>query len=249
MSQDNSAISNLRPIANFGSEPSTEDVLVLLGDAAADHQEHRQAVLHAEVLSFDAASLPTLKQHLLQFIEAHRDSNDPEVQIAVASAIRKVIAEASADDLNAVAVLLEPGSRSSLSLELELEVVKMIVRKLTANPSIVSALEPSLADQLNELACAYLNDRLFGREKYPAVAMNAILALVVMGSPHVNEFARQLGTLRTDWFKTMLRRRATKIAAEVRQRDADAADRLIEFADTLTASVQREEVDASVPAQ
>jgi len=228
---------------------SLEELLAVLADSTAPHSARRQAVLETEVLRFEADKLPQLNDALLQFIQTNRDSNDPEDQIAVAAAIRKLIAEATTADLDSFALLLEPGSRAAVPLEVELEVAKMVVRKLTVNPSLAAELDSLLADQLFDIVHAYLNDRLLGREKYAAVTVNAVLAVLLLHSPHFAEVIQRVGQLRSGWFKTMLNRRGSRIANEIRERDPEAAARLAEFVAPLAQSGQREVADASVPAQ
>lgn len=228
---------------------TAQELLAVLADSTADNLERRQAVLETEVFAFDANDVPQLHAALLQFIQTHRDSNDPEDQVAVASAVRKLIAEATAADLDSFAFLLESGSRAPVPLEVELEVAKMVVRKLTASPPLAAEFDSRLTDQLFDIACTYLNDRLLGREKYAAVTVNAVLALLLLHSLHLSEVIQRVGQLRTEWFKTMLKRRGTQVAREIHERDPEAAAQLAEFVGSLAQPRQREEADASVPAQ
>ena len=63
------------------------------------------------------------------------------------SAIRKFIAVASRDDaFDFAASLLKPGARLPLAIEIEIEISKMVVRKLTANP-------PAERNQYTDLRC------------------------------------------------------------------------------------------------
>ena len=72
---------------------------------------------------------------LKRFIEEYRESDDPADLVAVGSAIRNYVATAPVGDaLEAAASLLKEQGELEIPIELEVEVTKMLVRKLTANP-------------------------------------------------------------------------------------------------------------------
>jgi hypothetical protein len=69
-----------------------------------------------------------------------------------------------------------------------------------------------------ELARAYLNPRLLPREKYGAVALNTVLALLLLRSRHVPELLKLVAEVPHAWFRDLLVRRARKIQEEVARR-------------------------------
>src|SRR5271157_1182952 len=99
------------------------------------HKERRKLILEAEVLPFRGRHAAELTPLLKRFIEEYRESDDPADLVAVGSAIRNYVATAPVyDALEASASLLNAEGEMEIPIELEVEVTKMVVRKLTANP-------------------------------------------------------------------------------------------------------------------
>jgi len=111
--------------------------------------------------------------------------------------------------------VLEVGHKAPVPLEIELEVAKMVVRKLSATlPEEADAL-PELSSQLMDLARTYLNPRLLPRPYYAATALNSVLALVLLRSAHLESLYGILRELRVSWFDQLLARRAQSIEQEL----------------------------------
>jgi len=199
-------------------ELSPDASLARLEDAATSDSERRRIVIEAEVLPFGPNERSRLSVVLHRFIEEHRNSDDPEDLVAVASAIRKYVATMHGDGLGALAVLLASDQNATVPLEVELEVAKTLVRKLTSQPPEGPDSEPELADRLMELASAYLNARLLSREKYGAVALNVVLALLLLRSRHVADLLRLLSNLRVPWFTQLVVRRASRVRDDFERR-------------------------------
>ena len=148
-------------------------------------------ILEAEALPFRGQQAAALVPLLRQFIEEDRESNvrilGPADLVAVGSAIRNYVATAPVDDaFEAAASLLKAQGSLPIPIELEVEVAKMVVRKLTANPPVQRDQYPELALRLEELVDDYASPRFLPREKYGAVAINAILGVVLSRSGTVN---------------------------------------------------------------
>ncbi|HUY32642.1 MAG TPA: hypothetical protein VMV69_07650 [Pirellulales bacterium] len=71
-----------------------------------------------------------------------------------------------------------------------------------------------------DLARAYLNDRLLVRDKYSAVALNAVLGLLLLRSHHVAELFDRLAMLHQRWFVELAARRAGWLKDDVEKRCA-----------------------------
>ena len=93
----------------------------------------------------------------------------------------------------------------------------MIVRKLKANSTKPHDALPELGDRLREIADTYLNPRLLTREKYGAIALNAILGLVLLRSLHFFEILRRVSELNAPWFRQLLARRSARLRDELNQ--------------------------------
>ncbi len=198
--------------------PTTQEILAGLRRDDLSPEEKRRLVIEAEVLPFDPGQVDDLKVLLRKYIEQGRDSDLPADLIAVTSAIRKYVAIIDRDELRSVGFLLDAGHRAPVPLEIELEVAKMVVRKLTANPPENPDPDPLLAARLMELARAYLNDRLLPREKYGAVALNSVLSLVLLRSSQLGVLFDLLRGIRLSWFKQLVARRARRLQQELSRR-------------------------------
>lgn len=199
-------------------EPIAADVLANLRDATKSADLIRKSILEAETLSFDSGQISVLKSALREYVEQNRDSPEPATLVAVASAIRKFVAILGPEEISSVGILLESGHRSSVPVELELEVSKMVVRKLSAVLPPEADPFPELARQLMDLARTYLNPRLLPRPHYGAIALNSTLALTILRVPDLMDLFDNLRRLQVPWFEQMLIRRAEALKQELTRR-------------------------------
>ena len=136
-------------------EPGSRAIIEALERPDLGREERRKLILEAEVLPFRGQQAAALAPLLRQFIEEYRESNVPADLVAVASAIRNYVATAPTDAaFGAAASLLKAEGRLPLPIDLEVEVAKMVVRKLTANPPAQRDRYPDLALRLEELVDA-----------------------------------------------------------------------------------------------
>ncbi len=230
-------------VATEATQPSPADVLEKLTDESVNHFVKRRMVLEAEVLPFGPDEQVRLNAALRRFIEDYRNSDDPEDLVAVASAIRKYVATMDAADLGGLSVLLASDRNATVPLEVELEVAKTLVRRLTSQPPEQPDSEPELGDRLMEVASTYLNARLLSREKYGAVALNAVLGLLLLRSRHVADLLILLGNVRVPWFTQLVVRRANRIRDDFRHRFPEAqSERHLEALNTVCDELAASEV-------
>lgn len=200
---------------------SPEAVLQVLRDPDASLPDRRQAVLQAEVLAFSGNDREEISSSLREFILEHRDSNVPQDLVAVGAAVRKMVAYLPLEDIGTLTELLTPSARVSIPLEVELEVAKTVMRKLTAHPPAVDDSEPELADRLMDVARTYLNPRLLPREKHGATALNAVLSLLLLRSQHSTEIIGLVQATPAPWFTQLMCRRVGRLLADLRHRLTD----------------------------
>ena len=198
---------SVNPVSPGDTQITPLELLDQLRATTLGEEQRRRAVTECEFTEFDDVSIPELNHILREYIEAHRDSNDRRDLAAVGSAIRKYVATMHRDDLMSVAVLLDAGHRAPVPIDVELEVAKMVVRKLTANLPSSDDSAPELADRLMDVAEAYLSPRLLSREKYGAVALNSVLALLLLRSRHTPELLERVRSIKVIWFTQLLGRR------------------------------------------
>ena len=103
-----------------------------------------------------------------------------------------------------------------MPIDLELEMAKMVVRKLSVHPPQEPDSLPYLTDRLSELVKTYLNPRLLSRDKYPAVALTRRSDFSLRSSRRRNS---SIGSaLPVAWWRELFSRRASGLAAELRRR-------------------------------
>lgn len=208
------------------SSLAVAEVIERLRKSDLAQSEARRLVVAAETLPIDENLRTDFLAALREFICKHRDSNDPEDLIAVGAAIRKVVLCTPHHEIESLASLLESGHRAAVPLDIELEIAKAVVWKLTAQPAQAPNQFPQLADQMWNLAQTYLHDRLLPRDKYAAAALNAGLALLLMQS-HVAEVIDLVNDLRLAWFKELFARRAKRIGDELAERSPGEGGALV----------------------
>jgi hypothetical protein len=205
------------------SEASCGAIVEALNRPDLALEERRKLILHAEVLPFRGQDAAALAPLLRQFIETYRQSNDPADLVAVGSAIRNYIATATVGEaFEAAASLLKAPERLPLPIELEVEITKMVVRKLTASPPAERDQHNELALRLEELVDAYARPRLLTRAQYGAVALNAALALVLTRSGGDVELVDRMSALGVGWFQELLARRAARLREDLLTREPEA---------------------------
>ncbi len=217
-----------------------QEVLESLGQPNLTHDERRKLILEAEVLPFRGQEAAALAPLLLRFIETYRESNAPGDLVAVGSAIRNYVATATVDEgFEAAASLLKAQGRTPIPIELEVEVTKMVVRKLTANTPSERDQYPELALRLEELVDAYARPRFLAREKLGAVALNALLGLVLTRSSRDSEVVERMRALGVPWFQQIVARRAAHLRSDLIGRNSDA-----KFTDVARVLAQLSELDS-----
>jgi hypothetical protein len=176
----------------------------------------RQAVLDSEVVDFPSAIRPEVVRLLEAYVSKNRDSNDRRDLIAVGSAIRKMVSYAQGSELGCLAEILDSSGRVTVPIEIELEVAKTVVRKLTKHPELATRIGDELENRLWEITQTYVNPRLIGRPKYGATALNAFLALLLLRGKHAQEAIKWVKASSTTWFKDSARSRSKKLLEALR---------------------------------
>ncbi len=203
------------------TELTSRGLLQRLQDATTGDARRRRLVIEAEAMTFEPGQVGELNSLLRTFIEEYRDSDDPQDIVAVGSAIRKYVAAMPLADLPGVAALLDAGHKAQAPLSVELEICKMVFRKLLANPPGDKQEFPELDWCLTDVVRVYANDRLLSREKYGATALNAVLALVLLNGDRIASVAQQLRALKAGWFRELAARQARNTSRDLMQRFQD----------------------------
>jgi len=181
-------------------------------------------ICDAEIYQFTFQQRTILLPILWRYILDHRDSDNHEEAVAVGSAIRKFIAMMDVGQIGDVAILLERGHRTTLSLDIELEVAKMVFRKFEANPPKAMDFQSYLAQQLLEIAQAYMNPRVLPHDKHATVAALAIQALVAMRSQSAETALQAAMSSPHVWFAEMVSDGVAALRERWTARNAQASD-------------------------
>ena len=216
-------------------ELTTDQLLDQLRDAGSDVPG--RLICAIELQRFDSSQRETLLPLLWRYILEHRDSNVPQKLVSVGSAIRKYIALMPMDRMGDLVVLLEPGHRSPLPIELEIEVAKMVFRNFEVHPPAVEDPHPELAKQFWELVQAYTNPRVLLRSKHSAAASLAIAAIVSMRSPLAVSACETATTCPYHWFAELVDDDLDGLHESWNNKHADAAAWLRELRRGVLAQV------------
>jgi hypothetical protein len=192
-------------------------------------------ICEAEMAQFDDNQSQLVLPILWSYIEQHKTSKNQNELVAVASAIRKYIAIMPMSQIGELAMLLAPGNQEPLSLDLELEVAKMIYRNFEVFPPTAANLHPELSSRLWEMACAYTNPRILLRDKHSAVASLAIEAIVAMRSDLALEAWQMAMNCPFRWFGEMV----SDDLRELRNRWESQGDSAFTWLDDLRKKVSK----------
>lgn len=198
------------------AEASAAEVLATLETAGVPAANRRRMILAAEVLRFDAAQAESLKPLLRRYIDRQYGSDQGDEQIAVASAVRKYIALLSVAELPTVTALLQADRKAPPPFEME--VAKMITRKLLATLPDDTAPLQSLGEELMDLVAGYATPRMLPKRYCGAVALDAMLSLALLRSRHLPGLTSRLRSIPINWFRATVARQARVLRGDIAKR-------------------------------
>jgi len=191
---------------NLASDTETNDFLqwtpdnlcsaILEEDSESDMPRLRKMIFIAEDTGFTVDQSKLLAPWLLNFAQRHRDSNDPQDEAAVWSAIRTGASMLSPNSADRLLPLLEPGH----SIETSLVTVKMIGRIFEAQPPSNIDKHTNLADKVCQIAEFLLNRYSITVSQSAAMAQLAVYALAAMASNETHRIVKAVHELEVVWF-------------------------------------------------
>jgi hypothetical protein len=182
--------------------PTADELVRQLADAGPNASSRLLCAI--ELARFAPPQRQVLLPLLWRFILDRRNSNDRDELVGVAAAIRKYIAIMPMERMGELAALLETGHRSPLSIDLEIEVAKMVYRNFEVHPPVVGDPQPELAQRLWEMVRAYIDPRILLRDKYSAATSLAIEAIVATRSPLAEHAWRAAIACPYRWFAELV---------------------------------------------
>jgi hypothetical protein len=204
------------------SELTADELLRQLSHAGANSPT--KVICAVELTCFNPSQHEVLLPLLWQYILAHRDSNIREELIATGAAIRKYIALMPMDRMSDLAVLLESGHRSTLPVDLEIEIAKMVFRNFEVHPPVANDMQPELAERLWEMVQAYVNPRVLLHDKHSAAASLAVEAIVAIRSSLAGEALRQAAQCPHRWFAELVNDDLDDLHEKWARKSPEAAD-------------------------
>jgi len=198
------------------AELTPHDVLAALAFSGLADSKRRELILLAETIRFDSVQISELEPILRRYINSRLLSEDRAEQVAVASAIRKLVAMLPATALPLCADLLKPETKTPVPLEME--VVKMIARKLTAALPEDTAILLPIGEHLIDLVWTYLNPRTLSKRFFGATVLESCMSLALMRNPRLPVVLELLRTLRVNWFRATVARQARVTAIDIGRR-------------------------------
>lgn len=207
------------------NELSPDQILERLKDENVSDENLRNLIVHGEVLKFEPNQISELVPILHKFILDYRSSNDSTDQVAVGSAVRKMVAYLDQSSFHIITDLLDSGHRNQITPEIELELVKSIVRKLKFSPFDKNDALPELSGRLEEIVRVYLNSRMLSRKNYGAIVLNAFNALFLLRSDHFKKVLTYIEQNNVEWFSELLKERTERLMNQVEDRFKDPPSR------------------------
>lgn len=169
---------------------------ILDPDAAHNMPRLREMILVAEETGFSPEASALLAPWLLDFALRQRDSNDPEDEAVVLSAIRTGASMLTPDNADQLLRLLESGH----PIETCLVTLKMLGRIFEAQPPNDVDRYLSLAGEVRDIAISFLNPRVITMSQNAAMAQLAIYALVAMASSESKSVVEIVRQRKVTWF-------------------------------------------------
>lgn len=193
---------------------------ILDPDAESDMPHLRDMIFIAEDTDFSIEESETLAPWLLSFAERFRDSDDPQDEAPIWSAIRTGASMLRPDVANCLCPLLEPGH----PIETSMVAVKMLGRIFAAQPAAEVDEYQDLANEAFEIADSLLNRHAIESSQTAAKAQLAIYALAAMASSKIDDVVKKVQELNTPWFTRQILHELGELASTWAGRAVPIAD-------------------------
>ena len=196
-------------------------------ESNVDEATCQNAVLFAEVTSFDDEQIQRVMPILRRFVEKNRFSTSDDVMTAVCAAIRKYAMNAPYNDLDAFGELLAPSATETVPCEVELEICKSLLWRFASYPPATDSEFPRLNRRVREVVTAYLSPRLILQENYAAIVLNGVLLALLVAGQACEDLLDMMHDLGLPWFEEQFDRRRRKLRRQLRtEHSSNVANRL-----------------------
>lgn len=198
---------------------------ILEAQAEPDMPRLRKMILIAEDTSFTVEQSIQLAPWFLDFAERRRDSDDPQDETAVLSAIRTGASMLTPDAADSVRSLLQPGH----SIETSLVALKMLGRIFEAQPPTDVDQHTALAGEVSQIAKDLLTRYAITVSQSAAMAHLAIYALAAMASSETPRMVEIAQGLDAAWFTRRTQRKLRQLRDAWASRAAIVPDKPLDL--------------------
>ena len=214
-----------------------EAILERLESSATPFQERLTAVFVAETTGFSDEQRPRLVRTLFGFCEAHRFTDNEELETAVGSAVRKLALNMTPTDFEEYAELFAPTDTDTLSCVIELELAKAVSWRLEKLTSPSPGTFPRLESRLTDLASDYLTPRLILQKNYASIVIHAVIAMILLNAGEQEQFVGRIVDLDMEWHRDLFERRVREVAARHDAIDSSSGETILHLCDLLSTRV------------
>ena len=206
---------------------------ILASQGEYDMPRLRRMVLSAEDVVFTPDQSRQLAPWLLGFAERFRDSDDPEDQPPVWSAIRTGASMLEPSEVDRLVPLLSAGHRIPTCLV----ALKMIGRIFEAQPPSGVDQHQRLATEVRQIANSLLNPYAIAVSQSAAMAQLAVCALAALASSEADRSAESVRSLNIAWFARQTHRRLRELQHTWAHRPAPVAEEVRALLDRVALSL------------
>ncbi len=201
-----------------------------------------QAAILAETIPVTTELRPRLLNGLFEFANEHRLSENEQTLVAVGAAIRKFALNMHGNMLDQYSKLFVPSETQTVSCRVELELAKGANWRLAMLAEVECKQATQLEYRLTELATDYLTARLILQDNYAAIALNALLAIVLLNGEKLQGLITRVESLRAGqhhmtWFRELFADRLMEAARKQAVVDAPRGERMHAIARRLDANL------------
>ncbi len=180
--------------------PGADQLAEAILNPSTLQEQLKAAVFEAEFTQFSATQDASVGVRLIELALEWRDLDDLDMEPVVWSAIRTGASMIPLEKVDLLTPLLEPGH----NIETTLVTLKMVYRIFEAEPPTAPDAYPALADNVLEIANAFLNNYAVVNDRDAAAAQLSVVALATMWSSQLAKATELVAGLSHWWFKSQV---------------------------------------------
>lgn len=181
---------------------SSNELLDRLVCGLVTPQERREFIFKLEEVGIPSEGHSVWSHWVRNYILEQRDTLDDLERLAVLSAIRSYVSDLPVSDLADLVPLLDHEDKSP-HISVELELAKMILRKLAANPILRIGTHEPICEMFMDVVRGALPSRQLRRKWYAAACVFSAAAIIALQSARIEEVVSLISDADT-WIRQSL---------------------------------------------